>query len=408
VCKLKIAYITMQFPVRSETFATNEVRALASAGVDVSVHALRLRPKDAQQILTERELTDIQVWHNDVGTSIRGLLRGMLRPYQFLACFLWIARTLWRSPRELLKSLLLLPRAFDIFVALERNPPDVVHMFWGHYPTLVGYLIQKHLHRVRTSVSLLAYDLTRQYPCATTVVAASHVIRTHARVNVPIISRFAAVAAERVSVVHDGIDVRRVREVIKPEIRVPQRIVSVGRLIPEKGMAEVVKTFREFHKNQPDASLVLIGGGPQLEDLRELARSLNLQDSIVFTGALPHDRVLQEMARGEVFLFLSTYESERLPNVVKEAMSCGCVVVTTATPGIEDLVRHGETGYLTSAGSHAETAQLLEDILSGRARIDEVVRRAQRHVGDHFDLEQTMARYISLWSRGRSDGISCR
>ena len=54
------------------------------------------------------------------------------------------------------------------------------------------------------------------------------------------------------------------------------------------------------------------------------------------------------MAESRYFIFLSNKKSERLPNVLKEAMQCGCVCISSKTKGIEELIQHGVNGFTIS------------------------------------------------------------
>ena len=52
------------------------------------------------------------------------------------------------------------------------------------------------------------------------------------------------------------------------------------------------------------------------------------------------------MAESDIFLFLSSKAGERLPNVVKEAMLSGCICIVSNTPGIDELIEDGKTGFI--------------------------------------------------------------
>jgi glycosyltransferase involved in cell wall biosynthesis len=70
---------------------------------------------------------------------------------------------------------------------------------------------------------------------------------------------------------------------------------------------------------------------------------LGLEDKVMFLGHVSQKKLLVKMANANFFLLMSRYESERLPNVVKEAMYQRCIVVTSDTQGINELVNHGKS-----------------------------------------------------------------
>jgi colanic acid/amylovoran biosynthesis glycosyltransferase len=345
---MKVAYITMQFPRSSETFASNDVRKLAGRGVAVSVHALRPPAPECERLLRERRLERVPVRHNSVASSLSGLLVAGLRPRLLFGALSWLLRVTWRRPRHLLRSLALLPRSLAIFADLERERPDVVHIYWGHYPALVGYLVQRHLPEVALSMSLAAYDLHMRFGGTGEVARRAHAVRTLARENVAVIAETFGVPEERIHLIYDGVDTRRIQRLVEGVSRVRHRIVTAGRLLAFKGVAEVVETFAQVRRVHPGATLVILGDGPERHRLEARVRELGLEEAVCFRGHVSQEAVFEEMAQAEVFLFLS--RSERLPNVVKEAMLCGCLCVTTATVGIREVVPDDRYGYVVPVG----------------------------------------------------------
>ena len=118
--------------------------------------------------------------HNGIAATLAGVGHALTRPALLGRALRWIVASSQRSWRDALLSVVLLPRAFDILAGLERRKPDVVHMYWGHFPTIVGYLVQRRLPDVVTSVSIVAYDLERAYGGSVDVARRADVLRTHA------------------------------------------------------------------------------------------------------------------------------------------------------------------------------------------------------------------------------------
>jgi colanic acid/amylovoran biosynthesis glycosyltransferase len=395
---MRVAYVTMQFPVPSETFAANDIRQHTRTGIEIEVFGLRPPHRDTNRLLVERKLVSLRVSSNGVRASSRGLAAALLRPQLLLRTLRWIWRSNRSRPEQLAVTLVLLPRAFDILSALERRRPDIVHIFWGHYPTVVGYLVQQRLPDVPVSVALNAYDLTMRYGGAVEVVRRADFVRTLAEVNVADVARHAGVPAGRIEVIYNGVDLGWLDSIAGRFAKIPRRIAVAGRLIASKGMDDVLRVFARIRASWPDATLVVMGDGPEKESLVREARSLSVADAVTFLGHVPHARVVEELAKAEVFLFLSRKDSERLPNVVKEGMACRCICVTTETPGIGELIESGRSGFVVRAGDIEGTAAAVEEILSGRVDTLSMTERARRHVEEVFDLEVTTDRYRRRWS----------
>jgi glycosyltransferase involved in cell wall biosynthesis len=308
----------------------------------------------------------------------------------------WLVRHNCRKPKHLVKSLLLMPRALDIFFDLSANPPDVVHLFWGHYPAIVGHLIQRHLPRVVLSIFLGAYDLLRGFPGSAQVARGADVVWTHARVNVPEILRFGA-EPDRIRIAYRGIDVSRFQP--HSARKIPQRIVTAGRLSAAKGMAEVLTIFRRVHERWPDASLIVLGDGPDRDRLQSAANSDTAREAVRFRGHVSHDTVAREMAQAEIFLFMSKQKTERLPNVVKEAMSCGCICIVTKTPGVDELVSDGVSGFVIPQGDIETAVQRISEVFRNPRATHAMQATARKHVMERFDVVASMRTYHQHWLR---------
>ena len=394
---MKVLYVTMQFPNPTETFATNEVRVLSRHGIDVTVHGLRSRHPEATQLAQERGVADVQTTHNGVAASLRGTLAAVRRPKRLVNALTWVVRCNRRNSRALWRNLVLLPRAFDIFATIERHRPDVVHMYWGHFPTLVGYQVQQYLSAVVTSMSIVAYDLEREYGGTVDVARQADVIRTHAAVNADHIVRFTGVDKERVNIIYNGVDTASLRRIRDGHKKVGHRVLTAGRLTQSKGMREVITAFAKIRARWADASLVVVGDGVDRPTLESLCTSLQLSDAVQFLGHVSHERAVEEMAKAEVFLLLSRSIGERLPNVVKEAMVCRCVCVTTETPGIAELVEHEITGFVVKPHDEGAVCQAVDDVFAERIDFSEMTARAAERIEQSFNVERTAICYVDLW-----------
>ncbi len=104
------------------------------------------------------------------------------------------------------------------------------------------------------------------------------------------------------------------------------------------------------------------------------------------------------MARSRVFLFLSTKVSERLPNVVKEAMLASCHCIVSETPGIRELVEPGVTGEIVPDLDPAAVAERVNVALA--VQDDQIGTAAARFVRETMSSEAAMRRHTEAWRRG--------
>ena len=397
---MRVAYITMQFPVPSETFACNDVRALRQLGVDISVHGLRSAHDSEKTLLQERDLVGLSVTHTTWLSHARGLGFGLLRPKLFANLLGWLFRVNTGNREHLLKSLALTPRALEVLAHLEQDPPDVVHIYWGHYPSIVGHLVKCYLPDTPVSVSLAAYDLEGNYGTAKAFAKEANAVRTLAQANVSQFSAVTGIPEDKITVIYDSVDITRMEHIAQDSLlerKVPKRIVTSGRLHRSKGMDDVLDIFAEVLRRYPEATLHILGDGDERERLERKSADLGLTGAVAFKGHVNHDEVFSEMAEAEVFLFMSKAKGERLPNVVKEAMLCECLCVATDTVGIEELMPQ-DCGFVVPRGDVTQAAKHLLYALENPAEKLNMLANAKVRILEHFDLEKAAQAYKTMWT----------
>jgi glycosyltransferase involved in cell wall biosynthesis len=357
----KVTVVTMAFPAPSEAFAGVEFRALRRLGVRLQVHALRPAHRMAASLLEDWKLGDLRVTHATTRSVARGFAFMFMHPWMSLRTIGWLLTKGWRRPGQVIRGMILLPRCLDIFADCLRERPDLVHLFWGHYPATLGYLVRNWLKESRVSTSLGAYDLLLGYGPGIDVARQADSVWTQATCNVPDLAG-AGIEPSHVHVLVRGVDLE---EVPAPSAdRDEARIVTVARLVPNKGVSDVLHAFASVHSSHPAARLDIIGEGPQRPALLRLAGELGITEKVTFHGACGHSAVLGHLSRAGILLLLSRNPSERLPNAMKEAMACGCLCIVTRTPGIEELATAWPTPRVVEQGDWRAAAALLDQILA--------------------------------------------
>lgn len=388
----------MSFPASSETFASNDVRLLTASGETVEVHSLRSARPEAAKLLSERGLENVDVSYNmGWATLANGLLIMLQRPGPAISIVSLLFRTCISRPKHLGKSLLLLPRVIEVFWTLLRDRPDVVHAYWAHYPSMVVHLVQRFMPDVVTSISFSAYDIGRGFPVSGHVARRADFVRSLARFTAKEAAEEFDLDESRIAIIHDGVDLSLVPKATGSG-RVPRRVLSAGRLFAAKGMDRVITAFASLYARYPDATLRLLGTGPERERLTALARELGVSSAVEFAGHVSQTDVLSEMQQAEVFLFLSS--SERLPNVVKEAMLSGCVCIVSRTGGIDELVEDGVSGFIVDHDDHDRIVATAAAIFDHEVDAKQMTMAAITRIRSDFDARASVARYIEGW-RGR-------
>ena len=121
----------------------------------------------------------------------------------------------------------------------------------------------------------------------------------------------------------------------------------------------MIDLIPEILSKHPNAYFIIGGDGPKKPILEELVRKYNLNNSVEFLGAVPHDKVRYVLNRGHIFLNTSLTETFCMSNL--EATSCGLLVVSTDVGGIPEVLPPG-LAYLAKPDHVSLTKELLRAI----------------------------------------------
>lgn len=173
------------------------------------------------------------------------------------------------------------------------------------------------------------------------------------------------IARERIHVCPIGVDLGRFgAPADRPRIMDPGRrwIVYVGRLVTEKGIRDLLEAVANLRTE--DASLLLVGDGPERRAARHIARRLRIDHRVVFVGPVPHQDVPPYLRHADVVVLPSWYEERG--RVILEAMAAGAPVVATRTGGIPATIHDGVNGLLAPPHDPVGLAEALDRVLRDR------------------------------------------
>lgn len=169
-------------------------------------------------------------------------------------------------------------------------------------------------------------------------------------------------------------------------------ILSVGRLAPEKGYAHLIKAYFLIC-DQVEEKLVILGAGLLESSLRALARSLGVEERVLFLGYQPNP--YKFMRKASIFVLSSIWESFAL--VVVEAMACGVPVIAADCPsGPGEIITNGVNGILVPPSDENALAKAMLELI----RSDELrkkISQAGRMRSEDFDISKVLPRYEKLF-----------
>ncbi len=180
----------------------------------------------------------------------------------------------------------------------------------------------------------------------------------------------------------------------KPADNDAVNLLLVARMVEKKGIANALRAFAGVRRYQRQATLTVIGDGPQRPAVEALLRELGLGD-VRLLGAQPHEVVLGEMRRAHIYLQPSLTaadgDSEGIPVALIEAQAAGLPVVATWHGGIPELVADGQSGFLVSERNVHALTERLRHLIEHPPLWVTMGRAGRAVVEERFNLEKQVA-----------------
>jgi len=386
---MRVALVVHRFPERSEGFLVDHALGLLGQGVDVHVVA-----DTVDRAAVAEQAPDLvgRVHPSPAGHPRRpavalAVLTGVLRAPVATARYLFASRGLGsgRSAR-LARDLPLLGLAPDVvhteFLTLARSRT--------HLPAVLG---------CRLTSSVRGYDVAYAFLDQPGAYAAVWPALTRLHVLGPDLWRR---AQER------GCPADLPHQVITPAVDAtavptadpggdgPLRLISVGRLHWKKGHHHVLEALARLRADGVDASLRIVGDGPDLEAVAFARHQLGLDDAVTFVRGLDRVGVGAELAQAQVFVHGAV--SEGFGNAVLEAQAAGLPVVTTDAEGLADNIEPGVTGILVPRRDPVAMAEALADLAGDPRRRVALGQAGRERARRRFGPEDQHAAFVAFFA----------
>jgi len=180
------------------------------------------------------------------------------------------------------------------------------------------------------------------------------------------------------------LDVRK-RHGIFPQTKL---LLYVGRLAKEKNVSFLLHVLRELLNKNYDVILIFVGDGPERDQLKEEAKGLEIEDRVIFTGALPREQLVDYYQQADLFVFASMTETQGL--VVLESLAAGTPVVAVAKMGIANVLKDRKGALLLQEPKLEEFVEKVEMLLSDTRLYDEMKSEGKAYVKQHWSIQKTV------------------
>lgn len=176
----------------------------------------------------------------------------------------------------------------------------------------------------------------------------------------------------------------------------------IGSFYRYEGLSLLLDGFAKALEKGMDASLLLVGDGPEGDAVRGKARAMGLEGPVIFTGKVPHAEVDRYYSVIDVLVY--PRERMRLTELVTplkplEAMAMGKVVAGSDVGGIKELATHDKDGFLFQAGDKDALAALLMDLAAGKKDLPRISTTAIETVRLKHNWKLAVSRYLPVYNR---------
>jgi PEP-CTERM/exosortase A-associated glycosyltransferase len=169
-----------------------------------------------------------------------------------------------------------------------------------------------------------------------------------------------------------------------------------------EGLHLLLRALPALLRRQADIAILLVGGGPEENNLREMARDLGLEENVVFAGRVAHEEMQRYYDLADLFVFPRV--SMRLTELVTplkplEAMAQERIVVASNVGGHRELIRDRQTGYLFPPNDPERLVEGVLGALADRPSWPRIRARAIEFIDTERSWTQSVARYAEVYAR---------
>jgi glycosyltransferase involved in cell wall biosynthesis len=295
---------------------------------------------------------------------------------------------------DLTLPLLLLLNVIQFVFLLRKSRPALVFSSNGGYPaaeSALSMVIAARINRIPTILSIASMPAKRRkllwlydFLLDKAISRASSRVIVNSKAQLSALCSLRGFPPDKIVCIYNGIPDACINGE-KRTVRGDNEVVNfgyVGRLEKMKGVDYLIHAIAE--SSHQKTKFIIVGEGPELGSLVQLATDLGVTGKVVFKGFV-NDPVTVIHSEFDVFLFPSLWEG--LPYSILEAMRSGLPIISTNVGGIPEVITHGENGLLVKAADPGELAGAIDRLVEDRLLIPRFSMNTRKKFKSEFSLE---------------------
>jgi glycosyltransferase involved in cell wall biosynthesis len=204
---------------------------------------------------------------------------------------------------------------------------------------------------------------------------------------------------EIIRVVRNPVDIEKINKLINepiPDFKFnPQKkyIIGIGRLVDQKNFFKLVSIFQKVKKIITNTELIILGDGPDKENLAKNAMKLELGESVHLLGFNKNPYAF--LKKSNCYCLTSNWEG--LPQVIAEAMICKTpVIANDCKSGPSEMINNGKTGFLIPMSNENLFVECIINILENKDLCKKITEEAYLFAQKEYSIEQCVINYKSI------------
>jgi UDP-glucose:(heptosyl)LPS alpha-1,3-glucosyltransferase len=303
--------------------------------------------------------------------------------------------------------------AYFAGIKMDLNDFDIIHtherIFRADLCTLHWVPHRFWIQKVRTKKQPSLYDCTtiwvekklaKSRRCQRCVAVSS-------LTKEKFLQEYPNVDSSEVSVIHPGVDIEKFTKLDRQSCRYEARkhlgisteeivVIFVSMNFDIKGLDYLMMGLSEFKERHPKEKFkLLIIGKSNNGQYVSLAEKIDIQDNILYMGAIPHDHIAKFYLAADIFSMPSRFDTFGL--TVLEAMAASLPVIVSTNVGAKDIVKQGINGFIIDNEKHKiEIADAIELLCNKDIRMK--MSKASLILASHYSWERTVEKYCDLYN----------
>lgn len=201
---------------------------------------------------------------------------------------------------------------------------------------------------------------------------------------------FSRIVQKKSKVIYNPVDLKEYAQIaLKSEKE--KKIVTAGRLMPQKNQKMMIRAFAAVHAKYPEYQLVIYGEGPSRQELEDLVEELGLKKSILLPGNVSD--IHEHIKNAEMFVLSSDYEG--MPNALIEAMCLGLASISTKVSGATDLIQDHENGILTDLDNQEQLEKAMLELIENKELTNKLAVNAAK-LGERLEVSKIMQQWTEF------------